>query len=72
MDSRSIASISFGPGKCRSCHGLILVMEQKFCDPEEFDFVPLKRIRSRGYSLLQLEVDRQMVNSTDQNAIQTF
>ncbi|MCC8079499.1 MAG: 2-hydroxyacyl-CoA dehydratase family protein [Oscillospiraceae bacterium] len=40
--------------------GVIFVLT-KFCDPEEYDFVPLKRTLERaGIPLLQIEIDRQM------------
>ena len=35
----------------------------KFCDPEEFDYVPIKRACDKaGLMHLNIEVDRQMVN----------
>ncbi|MCD8065577.1 MAG: 2-hydroxyacyl-CoA dehydratase family protein [Oscillospiraceae bacterium] len=40
--------------------GVIFVLT-KFCDPEEYDFVPLKRtLEKAGIPLLQIEIDRQM------------
>ena len=35
----------------------------KFCDPEEFDYVPIKRACDKaGLAHINIEVDRQMVN----------
>jgi len=35
----------------------------KFCDPEEFDYVPVKNVLDEaGIPVLTIEVDRQMVN----------
>jgi len=53
--------------------GVIWVMT-KFCDPEEFDYVPVKRMLDKeGISLLAVEIDQQMVNFEQaRNAILTF
>ncbi len=53
--------------------GVIWVMT-KFCDPEEFDYVPVKRmLDAAGIPLLSVEVDQQMVNFEQaRNAILTF
>jgi len=53
--------------------GVIWVMT-KFCDPEEFDYVPVKRmLDAAGIPLLAVEVDQQMVNFEQaRNAILTF
>ena len=42
----------------------------KFCDPEEFDYVPIKRACDRnGLSHINIEVDRQMVNYEQANTM---
>lgn len=53
--------------------GVIFVMT-KFCDPEEFDYVIIKKAcDAEDIMTLQIEVDRQMVNYGQANtAIQTF
>ncbi len=53
--------------------GVIWVMT-KFCDPEEFDYVPVKRmLDAAGIPLLAIEVDQQMVNFEQaRNAVLTF
>lgn len=41
----------------------VLILMTKFCDPEEFDYVIIKKACEKaGISVLQIEVDRQMVN----------
>lgn len=41
----------------------VIVLMTKFCDPEEFDYVPIKRAcEAAGLPHLNIEVDRQMVN----------
>ena len=41
----------------------VLALQTKFCDPEEFDFVIIKKACAEaGIPLLAVEVDRQMVN----------
>ncbi len=41
----------------------VVVLMTKFCDPEEFDYVPLKRAcDAAGLHHVNIEVDRQMVN----------
>lgn len=48
--------------KAHSADGVIVLMT-KFCDPEEFDYVPIKRAcEAAGLKHLNIEVDRQMVN----------
>lgn len=43
--------------------GGVIVLMTKFCDPEEFDYVPIKRAcDAAGLRNLNIEVDRQMVN----------
>ena len=47
--------------KARGAKGVIVVMT-KFCDPEEFDFVPIKKAcEAADLPLALVEVDRQMV-----------
>lgn len=57
----------------KHANGLIMVMT-KFCDPEEFDFVPIKKgFEAADIPMLQLEVDRQMAQFEQiKTAIQTF
>ena len=41
----------------------VVVLLTKFCDPEEFDYVMVKRACGEaGIPIIQIEVDRQMVN----------
>lgn len=41
----------------------VIVLMTKFCDPEEFDYVPIKRAcEAAGIPHVNIEVDRQMVN----------
>ncbi|WP_349772630.1 2-hydroxyacyl-CoA dehydratase family protein [Lacrimispora xylanisolvens] len=41
----------------------VVVLLTKFCDPEEFDYVMVKRACGEaGIPILQIEVDRQIVN----------
>ena len=48
--------------KAHDAKGIIVLMT-KFCDPEEFDYVPIKRACEKaGLLNLNIEVDRQMVN----------
>jgi benzoyl-CoA reductase/2-hydroxyglutaryl-CoA dehydratase subunit BcrC/BadD/HgdB len=53
--------------------GIIWVMT-KFCDPEEYDYVPVKRmIDAAGIPVLSVEVDQQMVNFEQaRSAVQAF
>lgn len=53
--------------------GILWVMT-KFCDPEEYDYVPVKRmIDAAGIPLLAVEVDQQMVNYEQaRSAIEAF
>lgn len=53
--------------------GVIFVLT-KFCDPEEYDYVPVKRMLAQaGIPLLQIEVDQQMTNYEQaRSAIETF
>lgn len=66
-------SVLYDPGKMRGqqlvelaresgADGIIWVMT-KFCDPEEYDYVPVKRMVDKaGIPMLAIEVDQQMVN----------
>jgi bcr-type benzoyl-CoA reductase subunit C len=67
-------SVLFDPGKkrgamlielARACgaDGVLLV-QTKFCDPEEYDYVPLKRMLDKAaIPLLQVEIDLQTTNN---------
>ena len=59
--------------KSHGAQGVIVLMT-KFCDPEEFDYVPIKRAcEAAGLMNLNIEVDRQMVNYEQANTmIQAF
>ncbi len=52
----------------------VLVILTKFCDPEEFDYVMIKKAcEEKEIPLLLLEIDRQMVNYEQvRTAVQTF
>ena len=52
----------------------IVVLMTKFCDPEEFDYVPIKRAaQNAGIPHINIEVDRQMKNYEQANTmLQTF
>ncbi len=52
----------------------VVVLMTKFCDPEEFDLVPIMRAcKEEGIQFVQIEVDRQMVNYEQaKTMIQTF
>jgi len=52
----------------------VIVLMTKFCDPEEFDYVPIKRACDKaGLMHINIEVDRQMVNYEQANTmIQAF
>jgi benzoyl-CoA reductase/2-hydroxyglutaryl-CoA dehydratase subunit BcrC/BadD/HgdB len=77
-------SILYDPGK-RRAHMLVelaqaakadgvLFILTKFCDPEEYDYVPVKEALAKaGIPLLQIEVDQQMTNYEQaRSAIETF
>lgn len=77
-------SVLYDPGKVRGkelvqlardtgADGILWVMT-KFCDPEEYDYVPVKRMAdTAGIPLLAVEVDQQMVNYEQaRSAIQAF
>ncbi|HHV13182.1 MAG TPA: 2-hydroxyacyl-CoA dehydratase [Clostridiales bacterium] len=57
----------------KRAEGVIYVLT-KFCDPEEFDYVIVKKAcEEKNIPLLQIEVDRQMVNYEQvRTAVQTF
>ena len=77
-------SVLFDPGKQRGkelvqlakdagADGILWVMT-KFCDPEEYDYVPVKRMAdAAGIPMLAVEVDQQMVNYEQaRSAIEAF
>ena len=77
-------SVLYDPGKQRGkqlvelakaakADGILWVMT-KFCDPEEYDYVPVRRmIDAAGIPLLAVEVDQQMVNYEQaRSAVQAF
>ena len=77
-------SVLFDPAKSRNTElaeiakaagadGVLWVLT-KFCDPEEFDYVPAKKVLDEaGIPLLLIEVDQQMVNYGQiRTAIETF
>ena len=57
----------------RSADGVLFIMT-KFCDPEEYDIVPLKKILDKqGIKSLQVEVDQQTTDIEQiRTAIETF
>ena len=77
-------SVLYDPGKQRGhelvqlaknakADGILWVMT-KFCDPEEYDYVPVKRMADAdGIPLLAVEVDQQMVNYEQaRSAVEAF
>jgi len=77
-------SVLFDPGKQRGkelvelareaqADGVIWVMT-KFCDPEEYDYVPVKRMLEKaGIPVLAVETDQQMVNYEQaRSAVEAF
>ena len=77
-------SVLFDPGKQRGrelvqmardakADGILWIMT-KFCDPEEYDYVPVKRMAdAAGIPLLAVEVDQQMVNYEQaRSAVEAF
>ncbi len=77
-------SVLFDPGKQRGrelvqmardakADGILWIMT-KFCDPEEYDYVPVKRMAdAAGIPLLAVEVDQQMVSYEQaRSAIEAF
>lgn len=59
--------------KARHAKGMVLFLT-KFCDPEEFDYVPIKRAFEKAeIPLLLIEIDRQMERFDQaQTALETF
>ena len=59
--------------KACGAEGVLWVLT-KFCDPEEFDYVPAKEVLdAAGIPMLQIEIDQQMVNYEQvRTAIETF
>ncbi len=77
-------SVLFDPGKQRGkelvalakaaeADGVLWLMT-KFCDPEEYDYVPVKRmLEAAGIPLLAVEVDQQMIRYEQaRSAIEAF
>ena len=77
-------SVLFDPGKQRGTElvqlakdakadGILWVMT-KFCDPEEYDYVPVKRMaEAAGIPMLAVETDQQMVNYEQaRSAVEAF
>jgi benzoyl-CoA reductase/2-hydroxyglutaryl-CoA dehydratase subunit BcrC/BadD/HgdB len=77
-------SVLFDPGKKRAsmlvelaqkakADGVLFVLT-KFCDPEEYDFVPVKQaLTQAGIPALQVEIDQQMTNYEQvRSALQAF
>ena len=77
-------SVLYDPGKQRGrelvrlvqdakADGILWVMT-KFCDPEEYDYVPVKRMAdAAGIPLLAVEVDQQMVSYEQaRSAVEAF
>ena len=77
-------SVLFDPGKFRGkqlvslsqeagADGILFVLT-KFCDPEEYDYVPVKRMTdAAGLPMLQVEIDQQMTNFAQaESALQAF
>ena len=77
-------SVLFDPGKQRGrelirlaqdakADGILWVMT-KFCDPEEYDYVPVRRMaEAAGVPLLAVEVDQQMVSYEQaRSAVEAF
>jgi benzoyl-CoA reductase/2-hydroxyglutaryl-CoA dehydratase subunit BcrC/BadD/HgdB len=67
------ADLIVSTAKSRGAKGLIVVLT-KFCDPEEFDYVIIKKTcDTASLPLLLIEVDRQMVNYAQaKTALETF
>jgi benzoyl-CoA reductase/2-hydroxyglutaryl-CoA dehydratase subunit BcrC/BadD/HgdB len=77
-------SVLYDPGKTRgkllielarksNADGILLV-QTKFCDPEEYDFVPIKcMLDNAGMRSLQVEIDQQASNTGQaRTAVETF
>jgi benzoyl-CoA reductase/2-hydroxyglutaryl-CoA dehydratase subunit BcrC/BadD/HgdB len=67
------ADLIVSTAKSRGAKGVIVVLT-KFCDPEEFDYVIIKKAcDTAGLPVLLIEVDRQMVNYAQaKTALETF
>jgi benzoyl-CoA reductase/2-hydroxyglutaryl-CoA dehydratase subunit BcrC/BadD/HgdB len=77
-------SVLYDPGKNRgtllvdlvrkSNAGGVLLVLTKFCDPEEYDYVPIKRMLDKaGIPVIQVEVDQQARgNEQARTVIETF
>jgi benzoyl-CoA reductase/2-hydroxyglutaryl-CoA dehydratase subunit BcrC/BadD/HgdB len=67
------AGLIVSTAKSRGAKGLVIVLT-KFCDPEEFDYVIIKKAcEAAGLPVLLIEVDRQMVNYAQaKTALETF
>lgn len=57
----------------KKADGILFVLT-KFCDPEEYDYVPVKRMTdAAGIPMLQIEIDQQMTNFAQaESAVQAF
>ena len=77
-------SVLYDPGKKRGeqlvslakkaeADGILFVLT-KFCDPEEYDYVPVKRMSDAAdIPMLQVEIDQQMTNfGQAESAVQAF
>ncbi len=84
LNALSGCSVLFDPGKQRG-HELVRLAQEsgadgvlwvmtKFCDPEEYDFVPVRRmLDAAGIPLLSVEVDQQMASFEQaRSAVETF
>jgi benzoyl-CoA reductase/2-hydroxyglutaryl-CoA dehydratase subunit BcrC/BadD/HgdB len=67
------AGLIVSTAKSRGAKGIVVVLT-KFCDPEEFDYVIIKKAcDAAGLPILLIEVDRQMVNYAQaKTALETF
>jgi benzoyl-CoA reductase/2-hydroxyglutaryl-CoA dehydratase subunit BcrC/BadD/HgdB len=67
------ADLIVSTAKSRGAKGVVVVLT-KFCDPEEFDYVIIKKAcDAAGLPVLLIEVDRQMVNYAQaKTALETF
>jgi benzoyl-CoA reductase/2-hydroxyglutaryl-CoA dehydratase subunit BcrC/BadD/HgdB len=67
------AGLIVSTAKSRGAKGVVVVLT-KFCDPEEFDYVIIKKAcDAAGLPVLLIEVDRQMVNYAQaKTALETF
>jgi benzoyl-CoA reductase/2-hydroxyglutaryl-CoA dehydratase subunit BcrC/BadD/HgdB len=77
-------SVLFDPGKKRASMLVelaknakadgVLFVQTKFCDPEEYDLVPVKQMLTQaGIPMLQVEIDQQMTNYEQiRSALQAF